>query len=495
MSAMPKVPKEPFVSCDLCVEVKTLALKTCLKCEVSMCAQHLQTHLTTPVLLQTHPLTNPVESGSFSQMASKCSAHGKLVEYYCLTDHVLVCMSCAIEEGHRLHNMKTLQTAHMELSGQLQEELKALAQRENQAKELEKWHKDQTKTLKDCVSQLIKAESALKDRVFTSLQTSVSARLGALQTAQQAISSALKEEDHFNFLQKFASVHKAIMEARTVDLKQGLESKPDRTKLIEDIRKDGQMIEKQMDKLQRKFFAFADPEFFSVVQDKPNSASELTFDPRSLGPEMTLSEDLKKVFYRFSARNTLQASAGSYSTQTLRCRRTNEDASLHWFLNLSEHFDWTIGLCNTSAKNGNYSEVYGLKKQNNSLLSLKTIYFEQTYNCMSNSMYGRKAPSTETSTVSNEFHVTGPWKVEVIWDYASKLLTFYSRNKLTKGFLLCKLKVGGHRFVHCPFITLQKTTSTVQNRNTGWHQIAQPHANMSQGQGDFYTEILCVLKQ
>ncbi|KAL1271601.1 hypothetical protein QQF64_030617 [Cirrhinus molitorella] len=113
---MTEVPKEPFVSCDLCVEVNTLALKTCLKCEVSMCAQHLQTHLTTPVLLQTHPLTNPVESGSSSQMASKCSAHGKLLEYYCLTDHVLVCMSCAIEEEHRLHNMKTLQTAHTELS-------------------------------------------------------------------------------------------------------------------------------------------------------------------------------------------------------------------------------------------------------------------------------------------------------------------------------------------------------------------------------------------
>lgn len=97
MSATHEVPEKPlFVSCDLCVEVKTPALKTCLKCEISMCAQHLQTHLTTPVLLQTHPLTNPVEPGSSSQMASKCSAHGKLVEYYYLDDRVLVGMSCDI---------------------------------------------------------------------------------------------------------------------------------------------------------------------------------------------------------------------------------------------------------------------------------------------------------------------------------------------------------------------------------------------------------------
>lgn len=248
MSATHEVPEKPlFVSCDLCVEVKTPALKTCLKCEISMCAQHLQTQLTTPVLLQTHPLTNPVKSGSSSQVASKCSAHGKLVEYYCLDDRVLVCMSCAIEEGHRLHNMKTLQTAYLELVDQLKEELETLAQRQNQAKKLEMWHKDQIQTLKDCVSQLMETGSALKDLVFTSLESSVSARLGTLQKAQQAISSALKERDHFSFLQKFASVQEAMMDARIVDLKQGLESEPDRTKLIENIKKTGQIIKKQED--------------------------------------------------------------------------------------------------------------------------------------------------------------------------------------------------------------------------------------------------------
>ncbi|KAL0189273.1 hypothetical protein M9458_016372, partial [Cirrhinus mrigala] len=369
MSAM-FVPKKPFVSCDLCVEVKTPALKTCLKCEVSMCAQHLQTHLTTPVLLQTHPLTNPVQSGSSSQMASKCSAHGKLVEYYCMDDRVLVCMSCAIEEGHRLHNMKTLQTAHTELSGQLREELKALAQRQNQAKELERWHKNQMQILENCVSQLAKSGSALKELALTNLQTSLSARLGALQTAQQAVSSALKEEDHFNFLRTFASVHKAIMEARKVNLKLGLVPGPDRTKIMEDIRKVGLVIEEQVHEFQRKFFAFADPDSYPVVQDYPNSVSNLTFDPQTLiGPEMTLSNDLKMVF---NTRSSFQGYGGLHTPQTLRCLQTKQNGNMRWSLSLSEHCDWTIGLCDTKAMNGKYSEVYGLKKQNKSLLSLKT---------------------------------------------------------------------------------------------------------------------------
>lgn len=497
MSATPEVSKKHFVSCDLCVEVKTPALKTCLKCEISMCAQHLQTHLTTPVLLQTHPLTNPVKSGSSSQMASKCSVHGKLVEYYCLDDRVLVCMSCAIEERHRLHNMKTLQTAHVELASQLKEEIKTLAQKKNQAKQLGKWHKYQMQDLEKCVGQLTETGSTLKDLVFTRLQTSVSARLGAHQTAQRAIRLALEEDDDFSFLQKFASVHEAIMEARTVDLKQGLESGPECTKLIKEIRKDGEIIEEQVHKLQRRFLAFADPEFHSVVQDDQNPVSELTFDPQTLGPEMTLSKNLKTVFYSFSARNLTQASAGSNGTQTLRCLQTNNSVSLHWFLKLSEHFDWTIGLCDTGATNGNYSVVYGLRKQKNSLFSLESE--DETQSVSTYTYVTGQALSTRLQTLQSpclhDFLVTGPWKVEVIWDYASKQLAFYSRNKQTKGLLLCKLKTDIYGQTLCPFITFENITTTLQNTQRELLQIAQTYPRMSKGQGSSYTEILCVLKQ
>ncbi|XDV18592.1 hypothetical protein PO909_024251 [Leuciscus waleckii] len=487
MSATHEVPKKPlFVSCDLCVEVKTPALKTCLKCEISMCAQHLQTHLTTTVLLQTHPLTNPVESGSSSQMASKCSAHGKLVEYYCLDDRVLVCVSCAIEEGHRLHNMKTLQTAYLELVDQLKKELETLAQRQNQAKKLEMWHVDQMQTLEDCVSQLMKTRSALKDNflVFTSLETSVSARLGTLQKAQQAISSALKERDHFSFLHKFASVQKAMMDAHVVDLKLGLESKPDRTKLIENIKKTGQIIKKQEDKLQEKFLAFADPEYHPFAQNEANVVSKLTFDPLTLGPGMTLSKDLKTLCFNSSATKLADH-------HIVRCLQHLETNSLRWFFQLSEHFDWNIGLCDTLANSSYYSEVYGLKKIKNNL------FFENTYE--EKSIISQKSARSHRvrtlqhhnrvrfgSEIPHEFPANSPWKIEATWDYTSQLLTFYSRNKPTKGFLLCQLKTNMNDRL-CPFFAWENTTlQTKRNMRQNDRYV---------GDGSSYTEILCVIKQ
>ncbi|XP_035772106.1 uncharacterized protein LOC118453393 [Neolamprologus brichardi] len=54
--------KDPqTILCDMCIEDRKPAKKTCMKCEISMCVQHLQAHLTTPVLLQTHPLTEPMD--------------------------------------------------------------------------------------------------------------------------------------------------------------------------------------------------------------------------------------------------------------------------------------------------------------------------------------------------------------------------------------------------------------------------------------------------
>ncbi|XP_051984646.1 E3 ubiquitin-protein ligase TRIM11 [Xyrauchen texanus] len=470
-----------YVMCDLCVEGETLALKTCLKCEVSMCALHLQPHLTSPVLLQTHPLTKPVLPASTGQVVSRCSAHGKLVEYYCLDDHVLVCMSCAIEDGHRLHNMKTLQTAHKDLVGKLREEFKALAERQDQANNLESWNKGQRQILENSVSQLVKTGSLLKDQVFTSLQTSVSARLGALHTAQQAVSSALKEEDHFIFLQRFSSVHKALEEARMVDLRQGLESKTARIQLVEEIRKNAQIIEEQVDKLQGKFLAFIDPENHPVPQYESNPVSEMAFDPKTLGSGMTLSKDLKTLFYNFSPTNPTQPNRASHGMQTIRCLQTNE-SSLRWFLRLSEHCDWTIGLCNKSATNGNYSDVYGLKIKNKTISSLHTIYDSQS------NYYNSLHRYTETVTVPCEFQATFPWKLEVIWDCTSNILTIYSRNKLTKGFLLYKHKLDYTRGL-CPFITLENITSNLQDSRNLNQQMIPDQTTY----GHSYTEILCIL--
>lgn len=282
-------------------------------------------------------------------------------------------------------------------------------------------------------------------------------------------------------MQKFASVQKAMMDGRTVDLKQGLESEPDRTKLIENIKKTGQIIKKQEDKLQQKFLSFADPEHYPFAQNEANVVSELTFDPQTLGPGMTLSKDLKTLCFNSSAMRL----ADHHFVRCLQHLQTN---SLRWFFQLSEHFDWTIGLCDTSTTNSyTEKEVYGLRKNNNNLSYFKNTY-EENSSISKMSMTSHRVHTLQRHNrvrvgpeiqVPHEFPANSPWKIEATWDYTSQLLTFYSRNKPTKGFLLCQLKTN-RNYRLCPFF----------ERETNMRQNDRYVAD-----GSSYTEILCVIKQ
>ena len=134
--------KQPNIFCDMCAEEdRRAAVKTCVKCEISMCVVHLQPHLTKPAFLLSHHLTEPMAPGAEGLGATKCPQHGKPLEYYCLDDLTSVCVSCAIEDQHRHHNMKTFPKAHAELVGKIADEERVVAVRRKESEDLGKWER------------------------------------------------------------------------------------------------------------------------------------------------------------------------------------------------------------------------------------------------------------------------------------------------------------------------------------------------------------------
>ncbi|KAI3375737.1 hypothetical protein L3Q82_004036 [Scortum barcoo] len=186
--------EQQVILCDMCTEEdQKPARKTCMKCEISMCVQHLQAHLTTPVLLQTHPLTEPMALCG----TTKCPLHGKLLEYYCLDDLTCVCVSCAIEDQHRLHNMKTFSTAHKDLMEKLVAEQQALqVKTDDENVSLEKWEKSEREKVGRSSVRLIEGVTNLRDIVLTSVQSSVSARMVSIKTSKTSMQAAQNEKDN-----------------------------------------------------------------------------------------------------------------------------------------------------------------------------------------------------------------------------------------------------------------------------------------------------------
>ncbi|XP_041847249.1 E3 ubiquitin-protein ligase Midline-1-like isoform X2 [Melanotaenia boesemani] len=81
------------VYCDCCPEKNILAIKTCLKCEVSMCKQHVKDHLELLVFTG-HPLVEPLSD----LQERKCPEHNdEVLRYYCRSSRRYICNICALE--------------------------------------------------------------------------------------------------------------------------------------------------------------------------------------------------------------------------------------------------------------------------------------------------------------------------------------------------------------------------------------------------------------
>uniref|UniRef100_A0A3Q4BTC0 Uncharacterized protein n=1 Tax=Mola mola TaxID=94237 RepID=A0A3Q4BTC0_MOLML len=97
-----QVSKPGEVSCDDCTGTKLKALKSCLVCLASYCETHLEPHLTKSGLRR-HQLIDPVENLE-SRM---CPKHNKLLELFCKTDQMCVCLLCTALD-HKIHDVVPL---------------------------------------------------------------------------------------------------------------------------------------------------------------------------------------------------------------------------------------------------------------------------------------------------------------------------------------------------------------------------------------------------
>uniref|UniRef100_UPI0037E74E33 tripartite motif-containing protein 16-like n=1 Tax=Semicossyphus pulcher TaxID=241346 RepID=UPI0037E74E33 len=458
--------KDPqVILCDMCTEDRRPARKTCMKCEISMCVQHLQTHLTTPVLRQTHPLTEPMASGDGGLVGTtKCPQHGKLLEYYCLDDLICVCVSCAIEDQHSKHNMKTFSTAHK----QLMEKVKA-AQQDLQVKtddesvSLEKWEKSEREKLGRSSVRLIEAVTNLRDIALTSVQSSVSARMVSIRTSKSSLQAAEKEKDTFRFLQMYSQVHQDVEKAKAVDLRKGLEPGSDRDKLVQEIKQKGENMMEQASAFWGSLLTHVDPENYQEVSA---TSSDLFFDPQTLDQGVTLSKDKRKVFYSGLMERCTLLIQGTKSSTASNIHR--------WVISLSKDCDWTVGLCDKNyAKELNNGDVFGLSWKGNKLNSLTTEHhevanvdpFRDDPFQEPNRDKGRRVSLQVISPPDEDKvkQVARPEEVEVVWRYPNSL-SFYNLSEQHQRRKIVTITTSSRSRHLTPFVCLEADTS--QNSST-----------------------------
>ncbi|XP_041849604.1 cerebellin 12 isoform X2 [Melanotaenia boesemani] len=141
------------VLCDCCPpETKDgrppLAVKTCLRCEVSLCASHLQPHLERPAF-STHLLVDPL--GDLSQR--RCPTHLEVFRYYCVDERVYLCGDCLLEGDHAQHKVKALRQVEEDLKVILQTLLIKAEKKLKDGEQILKEHENIDSTMADSLKQ------------------------------------------------------------------------------------------------------------------------------------------------------------------------------------------------------------------------------------------------------------------------------------------------------------------------------------------------------
>ncbi|KAM9352446.1 E3 ubiquitin-protein ligase TRIM21-like [Symphorus nematophorus] len=296
-----QVCKPGEVPCDVCTGTKLKALKSCLVCLASYCETHLELHLTMSGLKK-HQLIDPVENLE----GRICTKHDKLLELFCKTDQMCVCMLCTVLD-HKSHDVVPLKEEYEGKKaklGKTEAEVQQMIQQRRLKIQEIKWSVEFGKEDAD-------REIAGGVQVFTALKESVERSQaefintikekqkktekqaeGFIKELEQEISELKKRstelqqlshsEDHLHLLQSFQSLNTA---PSTKDWTEVSVLPP---LYVETVVKAVNQLEKTLSKQMKRLF---EAELKRVQQYEV----DVTLDPDTAQPKLILSVDGKQV--------------------------------------------------------------------------------------------------------------------------------------------------------------------------------------------------------
>ncbi|XP_034094412.1 E3 ubiquitin-protein ligase TRIM39-like isoform X1 [Gymnodraco acuticeps] len=298
-SSEQQVVKPGEVPCDACTGTRLKALKSCLVCLTSYCETHLEPHLTRAGLKK-HQLIDPVENLE----GRMCVKHDKLLELFCKTDQVCVCMLCTVLD-HKTHDVVPLKEGYegkkAEL-GKTEAEIQQMIQKRrlkiqemNRSVELSKEGADREITdgvqvftaLKESVER---SQAELMDTIKEKQRETEEQAEGFIKELEQEISELKKRsseveqlsrsEDQLHLLQSFTSLNAAPPTKNWTEVRVRPPSYEGT------VRRAVTQLEETLSKQMKKLLELKRVQQYEV---------EVTLNPDTAHPELILSDDGKQV--------------------------------------------------------------------------------------------------------------------------------------------------------------------------------------------------------
>ncbi|KAI4800739.1 hypothetical protein KUCAC02_007115 [Chaenocephalus aceratus] len=353
-SSEQQVVKPGEVPCDACTGTSLKALKSCLVCLASYCETHLEPHLTAS-RLKKHQLIDPEENLE-SRM---CVKHDKLLELFCKTDQVCVCIHCTYSD-HKTHDVVPLKEGYegkkAEL-GKTEAEIQQMIQKRrlkiqemNRSVELSKEGADREiadgvqvfTALKESVER---SQAELIDTIKEKQRETEEQAEGFIKELEQEVSELKKRsseveqlsrsEDQLHLLQSFTSLNAAPPTKNWTEVRvrpPSYEGTVGRavTQLEETLRKQmKKLLEVEQKRVQR----------YEV---------EVTLDPNTAHPELILSDDGKQVKHGVVRKNLPNNPERFDTCACILAKQSFSSGRFYYEVQVKGNTQWTLGVARES---------------------------------------------------------------------------------------------------------------------------------------------------
>ncbi|XP_075951429.1 E3 ubiquitin/ISG15 ligase TRIM25 [Anarhichas minor] len=353
------------VLCDHCIDKKSPAVKTCLRCEVSLCSGHLQRHQDKE-WLSAHTMVEPL-----SELGTKsCATHRRPLEYFCSNDMSLMCGTCFTEGHHQNHDVLTIDAAEEEMRRVLENRSMVVSCRLKMTESLlQKTTKEQgaseaigeklvnkAVTVMDSMAALV---DRYRERLHVLLEEETCMRrkswqleLGALEEQQQQLAEAqrsatqaLSETDACIFIHSFMMIEPKLREVVTGPIPPMIASKaPLNTNRLQAGLKT-QDFRSEMTGLLDSLHILLNP-------------LDLTFNLCTTHPSLLVSNDQRTVKYSSAKLTYAEHPERFTSAPQVLCGQGFSSGEHVWVVEVGANSMWSLGVCYKSIpRRGDHSRL------------------------------------------------------------------------------------------------------------------------------------------
>ncbi|XP_036964335.1 probable E3 ubiquitin-protein ligase TRIML1 isoform X1 [Acanthopagrus latus] len=353
-SSEQQVSKPGEVPCDVCTRTKLKALKSCLVCLASYCETHLEPHLIISGL-KGHQLIDPVENLEDRM----CTKHDELLELFCKTDQMCVCMLCS-DLDHKTHDVVPLKEEYegkkaelgktdAEIQHRIQKrrlkihEMRCSVKRSKNDADREIAAGDPVfRALKESVERsqaeliyTIKMKHRKTEKQAEGFIKEMEQEISELEKRSSEVKKLSQSEDHPHLLQSFPSLNTA---PPTKDWT-GVSVRPPSYEgtVVRAVNQLEETLSKQMKKL-----------FEVELKRVQQYAVDVTLDPDTAHPNLILSDDGKQVKHGDVKENLPNNPERFDTCPCVLAKQSFTSGRFYYEVQVKEKTKWDLGVARES---------------------------------------------------------------------------------------------------------------------------------------------------